>query len=136
VDVKTLTPDAFTMTLIARDDEDGWGRTLRVPIVDIRYDDSKQPGYSTTAKILVDADWASGALDSISVFGSGVTRFEISVRGDYLLDCNGQMVDANARGLEPAPTGNGTPGDTYYSTFLIAKMAPPPASSHYPNRGI
>jgi hypothetical protein len=136
VDVKTLTPDAFAMTLIARDDEDGWGRTLRVPIVAIQVDESKQTGYSTTAKILVDADWASGALDSISVFGSGVTRFEISVRGDYLLDCNGQMVDANAPGLEPAPTGNGTPGDTYFSTFLIAKMAPPPSSSNYPNRGI
>jgi hypothetical protein len=120
VDVKTLKRDAFTMTLIARNDEDGWGRTLRVPIVDIEVADPAKP-YSTTARILVDPRWAAGALDSISVFGSGVTRFEISVRGDYLLDCNGQMVDANARGLEPAPTGNGTPGDTFFSTFLIER---------------
>jgi hypothetical protein len=136
VDVQTITPDAFTMTLIARDDEDGWGRTLRVPIVRIAVDESKKPGYSTTATIVVDADWARGALDSVSVFGSGVTRFEIGVRGDYLLDCNGQMVDANARGLEPAPTGNGTPGDTFFSTFLIDKMESPPSSSNYLQRGI
>jgi hypothetical protein len=121
VDVTTIKPDCFTMTLIARDDEDGWGRTLRVPIVDVEVDENPRPGYSTTARILVDSKWAAGALDSISVFGSGITRFEIAVRGDYLLDCNGQMVDANARGLEPAPTGNGTPGDTFFSTFLISK---------------
>ena len=121
VDVETIKADCFTMTLIARDDEDGWGRTLRVPIVGVEVDETKKKGYSTTARILVDSRWANGALRGISVFGSGITRFEIAVRGDYLLDCNGQMVDANARGLESAPTGNGTPGDTFFSTFLVAK---------------
>ena len=123
VDVATIKPDCFTMTLIARTDEDGWGRTLRVPIVDVEVDEAGHAGYSTSARILVDARWAKGALDDISVFGSGITRFEIAVRGDYLLDCNGQMIDANARGLQGAPTGNGTPGDTFYSTFLVDKKA-------------
>ncbi|MGH8235853.1 MAG: hypothetical protein ACREXP_02385 [Steroidobacteraceae bacterium] len=130
VAVATITPDAFTMTLIARDDEDGWGRTLRVPIVHIEVDETGHPGYSKSARILVNAHWAKGALDNISVFGSGVTRFEIQVRGDYLLDCNGQAVDANARGLEPAPTGNGTPGDTYLSTFLIDERESPKDSGN------
>lgn len=121
VDVRTIKADCFSMTVIARNDEDGWGRTLRVPIVGIEIDEKKEKGYSTTARILVSSKWASGALRGISVFGSGITRFEITVRGDYLLDCNGQMVDANARGLEPAPTGNGTPGDTFFSTFLVTK---------------
>ncbi len=129
VAVSTINPDAFTMTLIARDDEDGWGRTLRVPIVHIEVDETGHPGFSYTARILVNAHWAKGALDNISVFGSGVTRFEIQVRGDYLLDCNGQTVDANARGLMAAPTGNGTPGDTYLSTFLIDRRESPKDSS-------
>lgn len=121
VDVATIKPDCFTMTLIARDDYDGWGRTLRVPIVGVEIDEAGHEGYSTRACILVDANWVGGAFDRNSVFSSGITRFEIAVRGDYLLDCNGQMVDANARGLQAAPTGNGTPGDTFYSTFLIAR---------------
>jgi hypothetical protein len=131
VAVPTINPDAFTMTLIARNDEDGWGRTLRVPIVHIETDETGHPGYSKSARILVNAHWAKGALDNISVFGSGVTRFEIQVRGDYLLDCNGQAVDANARGLQAAPTGNGTPGDTYFSTFLIEKRESPKDSGNY-----
>lgn len=125
VDVATIKPDCFAMALIAREDTDGWGRTLRVPIVGVETDETGHAGYSTTARILVDSHWAKGALDNISVFGSGITRFEISVRGDYLLDCNGQMVDANARGLQGAPTGNGTPGDTFYSTFLVARKEVP-----------
>ena len=45
------------------------------------------------------------------------TWVEIEVRGDFILDCNGQPVDANAVGLTPAPTGNGTPGGTFLSTL-------------------
>lgn len=121
VDTRTLRADAFTMSIIARDDGDGWGRTLRIPIADIQVDDPSKP-YSRTARIIVASYWATGALNSTNVFGLGATRCEISVRGDYLLDCNGQTVDANARGLDPAPTGNGTPGDTFFSTFLIEKL--------------
>ena len=135
IDVKTLTPDAFSMTVIAGDDGDGWGRTLRVPIVGIEVDNPSQP-FSKSARILVDAAWAKGALDSISVFGSGVTRFEITVRGDYLLDCNGQMVDANARGLTPYPSGNGTPGDSFFSTFLVSQMERQPAQRNPDRKGI
>ena len=42
----------------------------------------------------------------------GETWVEIEVRGDFILDCNGQPVDANAVGRAAAPTGNGTPGGT------------------------
>ena len=44
---------------------------------------------------------------------------EIEIRGDYIVDCNGQTVDANAVGLSPSPTGNGTPGGTFLSTFRV-----------------
>jgi len=44
---------------------------------------------------------------------------EIEVRGDFIIDCNGQAVDANAVGLSPGPTGNGTPGGTFVSRFKV-----------------
>jgi hypothetical protein len=54
------------------------------------------------------------------VFRDEVSRVEIEVRGDYIVDCNGQAVDANPVGLRAAPSGNGTPGGTYVSTFSVA----------------
>jgi hypothetical protein len=126
VQIATIRPDCFAMTVIARDDEDAWGRTLRVPIVNVRIDDSdpKDKDLAMGATLMVDSDWAQGALDDVSVFAKHVTRVEILVRGDYLLDCNGIPVDANARGASAAPTGNGVPGDTYISTFIVEEMRP------------
>jgi hypothetical protein len=126
VQVATIRPDCFAMTVIARDDEDGWGRTLRVPIVKVRIDDPDpmEKDLAGGATLMVDSDWAKGALDDVSVFAKYVTRVEILVRGDYLLDCNGIPVDANARGASAAPTGNGVPGDTYVSTFIVEEMQP------------
>lgn len=124
VQTATLTPDCFAMTVISRDDEDAWGRTLRVPIVKIRIDDAdpKNKDLARGATLMVDSDWAEGALNDSSVFEKYVTRVEILVRGDYVLDCNGIPVDANARGMSPAPTGNGVPGETYVSTFIVEEM--------------
>lgn len=126
VQIATIRPDCFGMTLIARDDEDGWGRTLRVPIVKVRIDDPDptEKDLAGGATLMVDSDWAKGALDDVSVFAKYVTRLEILVRGDYLLDCNGVPVDANARGMSAAPTGNGVPGDTFVSTFIVEAMKP------------
>lgn len=119
----TIRPDCFSITVIARDDGEGWGRVLRVPIVDVQKNDPHDAHHSLGATLLVDSDWAGGALDDINVFGgSVVSRAEIKVHGDYLLDCNGLAVDANARGLSAAPTGNGTPGDDFISTFLVEPM--------------
>lgn len=123
VQTETITTDAFALTVIARDDEDGWGRTLRIPVVAVRHEDV-EGCHARGVTILVDSDWVKGALDDISVFGRYVTRFEFRALGDYLLDCNGLAVDANARGLSAAPTGNGVPGDTFVSTFLVLPMKP------------
>lgn len=135
VDVATLGLDAFAMTIVATDDREGWGQTLRVPIVGIELDEAqKQPGHATRATLVVDADWADSAFDRHSVFAHP-TRVEIEIRGDYLLDCNGQPVDANARGLQAAPSGNGTPGGTYFSTFQLAGKVAQPADRAYSRKG-
>ena len=44
---------------------------------------------------------------------------KIEVLGNFIVDCNGQTVDANSFGLSPAPTGNATPGGTFLSTFRV-----------------
>lgn len=127
VQVATIKRECFTMTVIAREDIGGWGRMLRVPIVDVEVEDPDNTGYSSFARILVNSSWAGDEISGgVRVFESAVARVEIAVRGDYLLDCNGQAVDANARGLSAAPTGNGTPGDTFISTFLVSQK---PASN-------
>ncbi|MFL9977617.1 hypothetical protein [Paraburkholderia graminis] len=124
VQTDTITADAFALTVIARDDGEGWGRTLRIPVVGVQHDEV-DGCHARGATVLVDSDWVSGALDDISVFApQHVTRFEFRAYGDYLLDCNGLAVDANARGLCAAPTGNGVPGDTFVSTFLVEPMEP------------
>ena len=55
---------------------------------------------------------------------TGDTWVEIEVRGDFIVDCNGQPVDANAVGRRSAPTGNGTPGGTFLSTFRVEPRPP------------
>lgn len=124
VQTATIRPDCFAMSVIAREDKDGWGRTLRVPIVKVRIDDPdpKDAELASGVTLMVDSDWVKGALDDISVFAKNVTRVEILIRGDYLLDCNGIPIDANARGMSAAPTGNGVPGDTFISTFIVKAM--------------
>ena len=54
---------------------------------------------------------------------------EIEIRGDLILDCSGQPVDANSIGLQAAPTGNGTPGGTYFSTFKVMRMTRPASTA-------
>lgn len=119
----TILPDCFTIAVLARTDEDGWVRTLRVPITGVRLDDKFDDHHSLGATLIVDGRWAAGALKNYTVFAN-TTRVEINVRGDFLLDCNGQAVDANARGRRAVPTGNGTPGDTFISSFLVKPTKP------------
>lgn len=120
IQVATIRRDCFTMTAILREFEGGWGQLLRVPL-GVRWEDPGNTGYTQLVRLFVDAGWLRDALRGNSMFEQNMSRIEITVRGDYLLDCNGQAVDANARGMSAAPTGNGVPGDTYVSTFLVQK---------------
>jgi hypothetical protein len=75
--------------------------------------------------MVVDGYWFRDATGPLNQFQGGPTRVEIEIRGDFIIDCNGQAVDANAVGLAPAPTGNAAPGGTFLSTFLV-DVAPAP----------
>ncbi len=118
----TVRPDCFSMTVIVPEDEAGWGEARRVPILDVETVDAPGPqaGLVTRATLIVDAGWVNDAIESRKkIFNQNETEVEIEVRGDFIVDCNGQTVDANAVGLAPAPTGNGAPGGTFFSSFRV-----------------
>ena len=127
----TLRRDCFAMTIKTTDSEGGWWRMLRVPIVDVYPigcpDTTSTEGLVCGASIVVDGKWLRDAVTGPwTRFQDYETLVEFEVRGDFIVDCDGQTIDANARGLSPFPTGNGTPGGTFLSTFRVgpAKAAP------------
>lgn len=74
----------------------------------------------TRATLIVDGRWLYDAIKgSKTIFDEDPVTIEIEIRGDLIVDCNGQTVDANAHGLSTAPTGNGTPGGTFFSSFQV-----------------
>ncbi|WP_354098729.1 hypothetical protein [Bradyrhizobium sp. S3.2.12] len=129
----TLRADCFSMTVVVNEEEAGWGVPRRVPIQDIvkSATPGTPTGFVTRATLVVDAGWVDDALESRkTIFNHDTAAVEIEVRGDFIVDCNGQTIDANAIGLSPAPTGNGTPGGTFYSSFHVQardSQSPPPA---------
>lgn len=114
---ETLLPDCFAITALSREREGGWWRVFRVPIVGVEVDAGNQK-----ATMVVDGGWVRDAVrGDYNIFLNSETTIEIEVRGDFIVDCNGQTVDANAVGRRAVPTGNGTPGGTFLSTFRVAQ---------------
>ena len=135
VQTSTLKPDVFAMAVMSDHGDDFWRTYRRVPIVAVKpeRDGDDPPGFASKATILIATNWLSDAIrDDDHMFARGATRVEIEVRGDLIIDCLGQQVDANARGRVPVPSGNGSPGGTYLSTFSVSRRvvrqrrAPPP----------
>jgi hypothetical protein len=130
---KTVRPDCFTMTVVVPEDGEGWGEPRRVPIVDVETVDAPAPldEFVTRATLIVDAGWVDDAIESRKkYFNQNETRVEIEIRGDFIVDCNGQTVDANAVGFSPAPTGNGSPGGTFHSSFRVLPRESQPRTAY------
>jgi len=125
----TVRRDCFVMTIITSEPDDVWWETLRVPIVRVQAEDTDLVDRAT---IVVDGPWLRDTLrGAASIFQGKVTRVEVEVRGDFIIDCNGQTVDANPHGRVPVPTGNGTPGGTFLSTFLVGPAPTPSRPASY-----
>lgn len=129
VQKETVRRDCFVMTVVTSEPDDVWWVTLRVPIVglDLRpWGDD--PELVDQATILVDGPWYWDTIKGGgSIFQNKRTRVELEVRGDFIIDCNGQTVDANTfgTGASPVPSGNGTPGGTFLSTFRVGPAPEP-----------
>jgi hypothetical protein len=118
----TLRPDCFVMTVTCAEREGGWWQVQRAPIVGLEYINAPgdPPGHVRGARLAVDGSWVEdGVRGRRSIFMECETRVEIEIRGDFIIDCDGRAVDANAVGLSPGPTGNCTPGGTFLSTFSV-----------------
>jgi hypothetical protein len=126
VHVETLLPDCFAIRVLSAEREGAWLETLRVPIVRIDTgtfppQEGDPPNHVRGGTIVVDGSWLEDKVrDRNTRFTHDGAWVEIEVRGDFILDCNGQSVDANAVGLYPYPSGNGSPGGTFRSTFRVA----------------
>jgi hypothetical protein len=123
VRLETLRTDCFVIRVISGEAEGGWWQAFRVPIVrlDTSYNAGDPPNHVRRARLVVDGAWVEDGLRGRkSVFLVDLTTVEIEVRGDFIIDCNGQPVDANAVGRSTTTTGNGSPGGTFLSSFRVA----------------
>ena len=81
--------------------------------------------------------WHDADRGTKTIFDEHPITIEIEVHGDLIVDCNGQTVDANAHGLSPAPSGNGTPGGTFFSRFQVQpRFAADQVDSAYRTEGV
>ena len=120
----SLRADCFAMTVLSREERELWWTPNRVPIVGVELwpSEPETPHLVRGAAIVVDGVWLYDAVrSSASVFHDHVTRVEFEIRGDFIVDCNGQTVDGEAIGHSPPPTGNRSPGGTFLSTFRVAR---------------
>jgi hypothetical protein len=120
----TLRADCFAMTVLSRDERERWWTPNRVPIIEVETFPSgpETPNLVRGAAIVVDGIWLWDAVRSkASIFHDHDARVEVEVRGDFIVDCNGQTIDAEVVGLSPSPTGNGALGGTFLSTFRVAR---------------
>jgi hypothetical protein len=126
---RTVTADCFAMRVFFREKEGGWRQALTVPIAATHA--QAQGDFIEDVALVVMTRWVNDAVRGGETrFDTYEARVEIEIRGDFILDCNGQALDANAVGLRDVPTGNGTPGGTYLSTFRVGRrMVPDDATS-------
>lgn len=133
VKTATVTPDCFAFMFMVEDEDTGWFKWLTVPVTRVL----KLPPHTgdpsdTTRKatLCVGADWYEEVMSTASKFKKEGATVRLEINGDFILDCHGQAIDANARGFalrDPrngsavAPSGNGTPGGTLVSLFRIER---------------
>lgn len=114
VQVSSLRPHAFVISVLFGEGEGGWWESVRVPVTSL---EPMEPTNGTAIgfKANVPPTWIEDALHGYSRFDKHDARIEIEVRGDLIIDCNGQAVDAN---------GNGTPGGTLLSSHTLRSEKP------------
>lgn len=122
--------DVIVMSVQMADGGTGWIRSRRLPLRDLDLTPTRSdlpPGTTDQIRVAVAKRWVRDEIemDGESYLNERDFVVEIEIRGDLIIDCSGQAVDANSIGLQAVPTGNGTPGGTYFSTFKVTRMTRP-----------
>ncbi|QDF37504.1 hypothetical protein FJN17_07955 [Bradyrhizobium symbiodeficiens] len=118
--------DVMAITVQMVDGGTGWVRSRRIPIsaLDTTPSNKSLPTNMTDQfTVAVAKRWVRDEIDQSGESYLSERDFvvEIEVRGDLIEDCSGQTVDANAIGRRAYPTGNGSPGGTYFSSFKVKR---------------
>lgn len=115
----TLGAGCIAFRAYGEEEDDGWLVAKHVPhaaLTSASHDDGEM---TSSAYIEVGSDWCDDVIWGKKSFFNKPTRIEIEIRGDLILDCHGQAVDASCAGPGKLPSGNGTPGGVYLSTFRV-----------------
>jgi hypothetical protein len=129
----TLRRDAVIMTAITVEKDSKWLVAKRVPLAKLDATPSSSaattdPDLTDQVRLVVRYGWIHDELleASGSDFADHDFVIEMEVRGDLITDCHGQSLDANPAGIPAAPSGNGTPGGTYISSFPVKRKPDSP----------
>lgn len=117
--VDTIRRDTVLVTVFTIDQGTGWRIPRRIPL---RIDKDSVDGRTTQRiRLLMSPKWIGdeGPQAGESLLAGREFNVEIEVRGDLILDCHGQPVDADAVGVRATPSGDGMPGGTYVSSFHV-----------------
>lgn len=142
VKADTVTTDCFLLEFIVEGEDTGWLSPRLAPVTGVECDPphAGDPGGTTRkATLCVDYGWFQELISVATKVRREGATVRISVNGDYILDCHGQAVDANARGFalqvnpgeKPAASGDNVPGGLLISTFRVAKDTEPRSRTDY-----
>jgi hypothetical protein len=120
--IDTIRYDSVVMRVVTIEQSTDWRLMRRIPIVRLDYTPSGPVPAGTTDqfRIHVSTDWIG---DEISGRSTWLTwdgfAVEIDIFGDGILNCHRVPIDGEALGVDASPSGNGTPGGTYRSSFRV-----------------
>jgi hypothetical protein len=132
VQIESLRPDAVAMTVFTAEQATGWQIARRVPIAELDTTPDPDhggkgchplpPGTTNQLRVKVKPRWIRDELDRDDESWLTERQFEVEVTimGDTILDCHDHGIDANVRGKTVVPSGNGTPGGTFVSSFRVS----------------
>ncbi|WP_395018481.1 hypothetical protein [Dongia sp.] len=132
---RSIMPNALIIRVYTQDPGTGWRVPMQVPI-DSLLDESDSR--KTTTKhicVYVSPEWIRDELtgkNSILRREDDNFLVEVEVRGTILRDCHNQALDADPGFESPTPSGNGTPGGVFLSSFLVdpkQNIKPPVSAS-------
>jgi hypothetical protein len=115
----TLGAGSVSIKVLSGEASGGWLHVQHIPVTRLKAPDEDATGLTTSAIIELRSIWCDDEVWGPASLFDEETRVEIEVRGDLILDCNGQAVDATPAGPDRVPSGNGTPGGTYFITFTL-----------------